>query len=37
MLYQAFGLLPWLRVEVADLAPPANAQVVALPKNSGAS
>jgi hypothetical protein len=22
MLYQAFGLLPWLRVEVQDLAPP---------------
>jgi hypothetical protein len=28
MLYQIFGLLPWLRVEVSDLAPPANAQIV---------
>jgi hypothetical protein len=28
LLYQAFGLLPFLRVEVQDLAPPANAQVV---------
>jgi hypothetical protein len=23
LLYQFFGLMPWLRVEVADLAPPA--------------
>lgn len=23
LLYQAFGLLPWLRIEVQDLAPPA--------------
>jgi hypothetical protein len=28
LLYQAFGLLPFLRVEVQDLAPPANAQIV---------
>jgi len=28
LLYQAFGLMPWLRVEVQDLAPPANAQIV---------
>lgn len=28
MLYQLFGLLPWLRVEVSDLAPPPNSQVV---------
>jgi hypothetical protein len=27
MLYQFFGLFPGLRVEVADLAPPANAQI----------
>ena len=26
LLYQAFGLMPWLRVEVQDLAPPANIQ-----------
>lgn len=25
LLYQAFGMLPFLRVEVQDLAPPANA------------
>jgi hypothetical protein len=31
LLYQAFGLLPFLRVEVQDLAPPANAQVVPVP------
>lgn len=31
MLYQLFGLLPWLRVEVSDLAPPANSQVVPTP------
>ena len=31
-LYQFFGLFPGLRVEVADLAPPANAQVVPVPK-----
>jgi hypothetical protein len=31
LLYQAFGLLPFLRVEVQDLAPPANAQVVPTP------
>ncbi len=24
MLYQIFGLLPWLRVEIGDLAPPAT-------------
>jgi hypothetical protein len=24
LLYQAFGLLPWLRVEVHDLAPPTD-------------
>lgn len=30
MLYQIFGLLPWLRVEVADLAPAPNSQVVPL-------
>jgi hypothetical protein len=28
LLYQFFGLFPGLRVEVADLAPPASAQVV---------
>lgn len=26
LLYQAFGLMPWLRVEVQDLAPPTNTQ-----------
>ena len=31
MLYQIFGLLPWLRVEVADLAPAPNSQVVPAP------
>jgi uncharacterized membrane protein YeaQ/YmgE (transglycosylase-associated protein family) len=31
LLYQAFGLLPFLRVEVQDLAPPPNAQVVPVP------
>jgi hypothetical protein len=35
MLYQLFGLLPWLRVEVAELAPPA--QNTALPKTPSAS
>lgn len=34
MLYQLFGLLPWLRVEVSDLAPPANAQIVPSPPTS---
>lgn len=28
LLYQFFGLFPGLRVEVSDLAPPVNAQVV---------
>ncbi len=28
LLYQLFGYFPWLRVEVADLAPPPNAQIV---------
>ena len=28
ILYQFFGLFPGLRVEVADLAPPPNAQIV---------
>ena len=28
LLYQIFGLIPGLRIEVADLAPPPNAQVV---------
>lgn len=28
LLYQIFGLIPGLRVEVADLAPPPNAQIV---------
>ena len=32
LLYQFFGLFPGLRVEVSDLAPPASAQVVPLPK-----
>jgi hypothetical protein len=32
MLYQLFGLFPGLRVEVSDLAPPPNAQVVPLTK-----
>lgn len=31
MLYQIFGLLPWLRVEVSDLAPPPNSQIVPAP------
>jgi hypothetical protein len=31
LLYQAFGLLPFLRVEVQDLAPPPNAQVIPVP------
>jgi hypothetical protein len=31
LLYQFFGLFPGLRVEVSDLAPPANAQVVLVP------
>jgi hypothetical protein len=39
-LYQFFGLFPGLRVEVSDLAPPANSQVVSaqtpsLPKQPG--
>jgi hypothetical protein len=37
LLYQFFGLFPGLRVEVADLAPPANAQVLPLPKSGGPS
>jgi hypothetical protein len=28
LLYQFFGLFPGMRVEVADLSPPANAQIV---------
>lgn len=28
MLYQIFGLIPGLRIEVAELAPPPNAQIV---------
>ena len=28
LLYQIFGLIPGLRVEVADLSPPANGQIV---------
>jgi hypothetical protein len=35
MLYQLFGLLPWLRVEVVDLAP--LSQTTTLPKTPGAS
>lgn len=35
MLYQLFGLLPWLRVEISDLAPPANSQIVPPPPPSG--
>jgi hypothetical protein len=31
LLYQIFGFLPWLRVEVQDLAPPASAQIVPAP------
>jgi hypothetical protein len=31
LLYQMFGLLPWLRVEISDLAPPASAQIVPVP------
>ena len=30
LLYQFFGLFPGLRVEVSDLAPPANSQIVAI-------
>jgi len=37
LLYQFFGLFPGLRVEMSDLAPPADAQIVPLPKNSGSS
>jgi hypothetical protein len=37
LLYQFFGLFPGLRVEVADLAPPPNAQVLPLPKSGGTS
>lgn len=33
MLYQFFGLFPGLRVEVADLAPPATAQPAPPPSN----
>ena len=35
MLYQFFGLFPGLRVEVADLAPPANAQIVPYSNSNG--
>jgi hypothetical protein len=28
LLYQIFGLIPGMRIEVADLAPPPNAQIV---------
>lgn len=35
LLYQLFGFVPWLRVEIPDLAPPASAQIVPLPKNPG--
>ena len=40
LLYQFFGLFPGLRVEVSDLAPPANSQIVpaqtpSLPKPPG--
>jgi hypothetical protein len=35
VLYQVFGLIPWLRVEVADLTPPAAPP--ADPKNNSAS
>jgi len=35
MLYQFFGYFPFLRVEVPDLAPAPNAQVVPLPKSTG--
>jgi len=33
LLYQIFGLIPGLRVEVADLAPPANGAQPEPPKN----
>lgn len=33
-LYQFFGLFPMLRVEVGELSPPANAQVVPLPSST---
>lgn len=32
LLYQLFGLLPWLRVEVQDLAPPSPATLEEKPK-----
>lgn len=35
LLYQAFGLLPWMRVEVSDLAPPPNPNLPTA--NSGVS
>jgi hypothetical protein len=31
VIYQAAGLLPWFRKEIADLVPPANSQIVAPP------
>jgi hypothetical protein len=36
LLYQFFGLFPGLRVEVADFAPPANAQIVPTSDSTGA-
>lgn len=35
LLYQIFGLLPWLRVEVQDLAPAPNSQVVPVIASNG--
>lgn len=35
LLYQFFGYFPFLRVEVADLAPPANAQIVPVSTSNG--
>jgi hypothetical protein len=37
LCYQFIGLFPGLRAEVADVAPPANAQVVPLPKPPNAT
>ena len=36
LLYQFFGLFPFMRVEIADFAPPPNAQIVPLAKKPDA-
>jgi hypothetical protein len=35
LLYQMFGLLPWLRVEIPDLAPPGSQGQQQLPPKAG--